>query len=357
MAQVTLKDLSQSIDVAKITAHARQQWERQQVKRMSIEQWLIRLLPFGLVVMVLVFFLLSAPHTIDMLDMITPGFGWVAPVGFEVGILVISALIEAGWKTPLTRGLLLMLIIMAVMINTTGAFMVVVGGVTELGASTFVQLLARFPELPATTQAVLFLVVPVGVAVPVISKFAGEAVVKLALGKVELSQTSLDDLWTNVEQREVKSALMQAALEMGAGVKTAGKWASLVVEQIYTDDLIDAVSGQIIAPAPQKSSAYASIEGQQDSGTGQDSPRYGFNVSPQITHYEPQWTVIDKKDSPGQGTAGQSVLTRAMVKTWLRDNPGAWQDMSNHDISRAIIGSDSGYKTVQRTLRDLNMRR
>jgi len=239
MGTVTLKDLNQRIDVSLVQTQARGKWEKRERGRLSLEHRILNLLPIGLVVMVAVFYSLSAPHTAHILNMVTPGWGVIAPIGFEIGLLIISALIEAGWKARIMYMVLGLLLVMSVVINIAASFLVVVavspvvGG--DISTYTFQELLGLYPTLPASVQVVILMVVPVGFTIPVVTKLAGEAVTKLALGKVTLNSRSVDDLWARVEQHEVKSALMQAAREKGAGVKTAGRWASLVVEQIYGD--------------------------------------------------------------------------------------------------------------------------
>lgn len=240
MASITLKDLSQNIDVSQIAFEARARWEKSERGRLSIESKLLNLLPIGLVVMVLVFYSLSAPHTAHILDMVTPGWGNFAPIGFEIGLLIVSALMEAGWHARLMSGVLWLLLVMSVIINVAASFLVVVSASAIVGGDisnyTFQELIGLYPSLPASIQIVLLMVIPVGFTIPVVTKLAGEAVVKLALGKVVLHTTNLDDLWSKVEQREVKSALMQRALEQGAGVKTAGKWSQMIVDEMYGDD-------------------------------------------------------------------------------------------------------------------------
>src|SRR5690606_19459591 len=113
MGSITLKDLSQNIDVSQIAREARTQWEKSERGRLSLERKMLNALPIGLVVMVLVFYSLSAPHTAHILDMVTPGWGMFAPIGFEVGLLIVAALIEAGWHARLMSGVLWLLLSMS----------------------------------------------------------------------------------------------------------------------------------------------------------------------------------------------------------------------------------------------------
>lgn len=291
MAQITMRDLSQTIDVAQVEVQARNQWERERRKRMTLAEYIINGLPLGLVVMVLVFWLLSAPHTVSVLDIITPGFGWVAPVGFEISILVLSALIEAGWRSRMTYGLLGLLILMAVMVNTAGSFMVVVASATEISGMTFAQIMGQWPVLPAVNQVALLLVLPIGIAVPFIGKLAGDGVVKIALGRVELASANADDLWEMARDKQVKSALMNAALKVGAGTRTAGKWAERIVQET-TDTIL-----------PEPVPAISQVGNDWEMGNARI---YGFA---DLNRSEPQKTVENGFPTGKWEMAGKSVPT------------------------------------------------
>lgn len=246
MGSITLKDLSTNIDVSQIAAEARKNWEKNEKGRLSLASKILNWLPVGLVITVAVFYALSAPHTAHILDMVTPGWGFIAPIGFEFALLVIAALTEAGWDAKLIKVTGWLLLIMTIIINVSASFIVVVisssageaadiPAASRLSAQTFQDLVGSFPTLPAATQVALLMVVPIGFAIAVIAKLAGAAIVKIALGKVELNNVSLDDLWAAAERREVKSALMQAALELGSGIKTAGKWSEMIVDEMFAE--------------------------------------------------------------------------------------------------------------------------
>jgi hypothetical protein len=239
MGYVSAKVLSEMIDIDGVIEEARDTWEKRQRKRRSLEKWIVRLLPVGLVIMTAIFYGLSAPHTAALLSLITPGFGTVAPLGFELGVLTLAALREAGWRSMTNTVMLLILLALSIVINIAGAFIAVVSLATStsLSTDTLAGLLARFDTLPATIQVVLMLIAPVGATIPVMAKLTGEAVMKLALGKVTLETQSNDEQWGHERSMVVNSALYQAAIKAGAGSKTAGNWATSVVENIYRDDV------------------------------------------------------------------------------------------------------------------------
>lgn len=82
---IKFQDLSELVNIGQVEQEARRLWDIQQRKRRRIEHWLIRALPVGLLIMACVFYALSAPHTAYIINLITPGWGWTAPIGFELG--------------------------------------------------------------------------------------------------------------------------------------------------------------------------------------------------------------------------------------------------------------------------------
>lgn len=386
MAKVTYSVLNTEIDILATADEARQNWQRKKARSLSLEQWVVRLIPVGIVIMFVVFYLLSAPHTVGILNRITPGWGWVSPIGLEIGVIVVAALREAGWRNTLTAFILISLLAVSILINVAGGVIAVIQGGILPGAEGLLQdgerisqfnmpdLLERYGSLPAIVQIAFVLAIILGVLIPIMGNFTGESVVKLAMGTIKLERTSIEELWAQERLVAVRTALYAKALDVGAGQITAGKWATKTANQLFPDDMFqpdgdenDAVSYQ---PAPT-SGTYAGAHAKhqdfgfagyardrQDRGTGQDRGQDALLLSFPRASGEPQRADIDNKDSPGQGDSpGQVKMTRAMVKRWLVANPDRWREMSNHDISTEIIGTDSGYKTVQRTLRDLGKRR
>lgn len=371
----TAKDLSTELDPTAIADEAHQQWKRKQLRRLSLSRVIVRAVPIMLVVTFLTFYLLSAPHTVHILNAITPGWGWVAPVGFELGVLTISALREAGWNNTLTVTIVWTLLLASVVINWAGGFIAVVTTMTppspdlaadptaapiEIARLTTTELIERFDTLPAVGQVALVLVGVIGALIPFMSKFSGEAVVKLAMGKIKLEEQDDEQEWARDSRAAVRKALLSAALNQGAGVKTAGKWATEVTQQMYPDD--DYVPPPTL-PAPRypaaanPARAEIGFHGIADR-RGQDRTGQGtVFVSPEMSSVShPVFPQIGKKDSPDSPAAADlsapQTLRRRMVLEWLRDNGERWRDMSNEQISAEIIGAETGYKTVQRVLRD-----
>lgn len=367
MAHVTMKILQESIAIHEVEQEARARWDRQLRKRRRVEQWIVRGLPFAVLVMAIVFYTLSAPHTAAILDIITPGWGRFAPIGWELGILVIAAFIEAGVRTRVTYFVLYTLLIMAVIINIAGAFIAVTefasGGNAVLSNATLRDLLEQFGGLPARFQVVLMLVIPIGTVIPVIAKLAGELIIKLAMGHVKLERHSDSVLWAHEASKVMHAALMQAAMARGAGVKTASTWAANVAEQMYgylapAQASVDA-RGQVTPALPARRGAMAFHEMRRDSA-GQS--QMGQNLSREIE--SPTFDALnasenDRKDSPDSGQSQLSQrVSRRHVGEWLAERPELLA-RSDRDIARLYmqdvfgVNSDSAYKTIQRARKDI----
>src|SRR6185503_5541151 len=79
--------MSQLIDVETIYRQERQRWLREEAPRKSVRDVIADTVPYWIVLVALVLYGLSAPHTSAVFDKLTPGWGFLAPVGVEFGLL------------------------------------------------------------------------------------------------------------------------------------------------------------------------------------------------------------------------------------------------------------------------------
>lgn len=342
MAQVTLRDLNEWIDIQAEQDSARSAFEAQQSRRRNLNGWLVVLLPWSQLIVFAVFYLLSAPHTVYLVERITPGAGKLAPIGLELGVIFVAAMRQKGWRNLLTFGVLWSLMLVNVIINVGGGFIAVVQSATaqDMTRLTLPEIMGRFGTLPAEYQILFPLVVIIGALVPVMGKFSGEAMIKLATGEIKLESVSVEDLWLKEQPTQVKSALMRAALKKGAGARTAGAWAQRIVDELYGDDdgAVQAVSGlsRTVPVVPTVSTVRAEM---------------GFAAG------LPAQT--DTQNSEDAGTR-VTVLRAAMVAEWVDSHPDEVREMLARPgnkrgismaISQAIAGKPDGYKTVERVLK------
>lgn len=230
-------------DVKAIRRQARADWERQERRKIAIQERIGQAVPWALVVIAGVFFALSAPHTAGTFDQLTPGWGWVAPIGVELGLLYAAfrrrQAKEAGHRIPaMLRVLETLLFVTAIIVNGAGAFTAAVNS-TGLGEFPLGQIIDRFGSLPATSQVALTLAPISALIIPIGTSVAGEGVAALIFERRQTGSL-LDQRWESVGAWVEFYALRDAALDNGLSPGEANRWAARitgVVLSITTDKL------------------------------------------------------------------------------------------------------------------------
>lgn len=220
------------IDVAAVRAKARRDWERSQRQTLSVQERIGQSVPWWLVAVAFVFFVLSAPHTAKVFGMLTPVFGYVAPVGVEFGLLYAAFRRKqskaAGLVVPWTLWALeVLLFVTAMVVNGAGSLQAVVSATESIQDKSFGALLAEFPGLPATGQVALLLVPLAALIIPIGTSVAGEGLATLFLERRELVNDS-DSRWREVSAEVEYYALRDAALARGVSPSRANKWAASI---------------------------------------------------------------------------------------------------------------------------------
>jgi hypothetical protein len=345
MGQVTFRDLNEWIDIQAEQDSARSAFEAQQSRRRNLNGWLVVLLPWSQLIVFVVFYLLSAPHTVYLVERITPGAGKLAPIGLELGVIFVAAMRQKKWRGFLTFSVLWALMLVNVIINVGGGFIAVVQSATaqDMGQLTLPQIIGRFGTLPAEYQILFPLVVIIGALVPVMGKFSGEAVIKLATGEIKLESVSIEDLWLKERTSQTKSALMRAALKKGAGTRTAGAWAQRVVDELFGIDEDDSQPVQAMAGQLRTVPIVPTVsEVRAEMGFAAKLP-----------------APMDTQNTQDDGTR-VTVLRAKLVSEWVDAHPDDVRAMLarpgnkraiSQAISQAIAGSSAGYKTVERVLK------
>src|SRR5436190_23631744 len=123
--------MNEIFDVETIYRQERQRWLREEAPRRTVRDVITGTVPYWIVVVVAVLYGLSAPHTASVFEKLTPGWGWIAPVGVEFGLLY--AAFRRRLAHHLTEtiprtlwALEILLFLTAMLVNGTGAFTSVV---------------------------------------------------------------------------------------------------------------------------------------------------------------------------------------------------------------------------------------
>ena len=75
------------MDVETIYRHERRRWFKEEALRKTIREYIADSVPYWIGLVAVVLYGLSAPHTAAVFDKLTPGWGWIAPLGVEFGLL------------------------------------------------------------------------------------------------------------------------------------------------------------------------------------------------------------------------------------------------------------------------------
>src|SRR5471030_254804 len=143
--------MNEMIDIEAIYRHEHQRWLHEEAPRKSLRDLIAESVPYWIILVALVLYGLSAPHTASIFDKLTPGWGWIAPIGVEFGLLYTAFRRRvarfASEKVTWTLWLLeLLLFLTAMLVNGAGAFTSVVSAV-KLEQLSFAALVAEFGSL------------------------------------------------------------------------------------------------------------------------------------------------------------------------------------------------------------------
>jgi hypothetical protein len=161
---------------------------------------------------------LSAPHTAGVFDKLTPGWGWLAPIGVEFGLLYTAfrrrLAKSAKQSVPWTLWALeILLFLTAMLVNGAGSFTSVVAA-TQLDKLSFAAIVEGFGQLPATSQAALIMAVLSAFIIPIGTLVAGDGLASLALEQ-QTGGDYREQRWQEVEFTVIYRALFVRYMQQG----------------------------------------------------------------------------------------------------------------------------------------------
>src|SRR5688572_18574813 len=143
--------MNDMIDLEKLYRQEQHRWMREEAPRRSFRDVLTGSVPYWIVLVALVLYGLSAPHTAGVFDKLTPGWGFIAPIGVEFGLLYAAfrrRLAKSEKETlPWTLWALeILLFLTAMLVNGAGAFSSVIEAINlnTLSFSAIIVVLTRF---------------------------------------------------------------------------------------------------------------------------------------------------------------------------------------------------------------------
>lgn len=220
------------LDLQTIYRQERQRWLREEAPRRSVREGIADSVPYWIILVALVLFGLSAPHTAGVFDKLTPGWGWLAPIGVEFGLLYTAfrrRLINAT-KLPLPWtlwALEILLFLTAMLVNGAGSFTSVVAA-TQLDSLSFTAIIEGFGQLPATSQAALIMAVLSAFIIPIGTLVAGDGLAALAL-EHQIGTNFRDQRWQEVEFTVIYRAVFVRYMQQGLPERDARQRAATEV--------------------------------------------------------------------------------------------------------------------------------
>src|SRR5271165_3532218 len=140
--------MNEMIDIEAIYRQERQRWLHDEAPRKSLRDHIAESVPYWIILVALVLYGLSAPHAASVFDKLTPGWGWIAPIGVEFGLLYTAfrrrvaraASEQVSWTLWLLE---VLLFLTAMLVNGAGAFTSVVSS-ANLDKLSFTALTEQF---------------------------------------------------------------------------------------------------------------------------------------------------------------------------------------------------------------------
>lgn len=342
----TLQELNEYIDVATVYNDSEEKWFKAQRRKRGILEKVIAGIPAFMLIAFISWYLSGAPHTVAVIALITtPTYidflnltiNWsiVAPVGLELGIVLIAIMRAAGWDGKTNIIIEGFLILMLIVINLLGSLIAVQDKTIE--TSTL------------ESNAGLIVSFMMGFGIPIMTAWLGSAFVKLATGKVSFEIVDLTSKWL-VEGRDFfRRELYRVALNKGAGTSTATKFSDRLSSQYFenTDNWDNDRTVQNV-PLVQQKQAYGASMG------------FGAMAESRMNPTVQQFT--DSQDLPPVQTVPMR-MTKEIVQKWVDANPDKLQVLLNDNMRvgkrttaqriAVEMGYTAGhYKTVERVLGD-----
>jgi hypothetical protein len=210
--------MNENIDLQKLYRDEQKRWLHEEAPRRSFRDILPGSVPYWIVLVALVLYGLSAPHTAGVFDKLTPGWGFIAPVGVEFGLLysAFRRRLAKAEQQPLPWtlwALEILLFLTAMLVNGAGSFSSVVTAV-QLDTLSFSSIVEVFGNLPATSQAALVMALLSAFIIPIGALVAGDGLAALGLER-RTTTDSKEQAWQDVEFTIIYRALYGRYLLQG----------------------------------------------------------------------------------------------------------------------------------------------
>lgn len=206
------------VNIDLIRAEAKRRWLAEHRAQAGLLDRVERSVPWWLIIIAAVLFLLSAPHTAQTFGQLTPVLGWLAPLGVEFGLLYAAfrrkRARQQGERIPTALWALeVLLFVTAIIVNGAGSLAAVVNavGIADLPTQAILE---RFGAFPATTQVALVLVPIAALIIPIGTGVSGEGLAVLVFER-DHNADRIEAAWQAAEYDTLRRALFAAFAQAG----------------------------------------------------------------------------------------------------------------------------------------------
>lgn len=242
-----------TLNMEAIRQSARLRYIAARKRKRTLRDWIEAAIPAGLLIIVIAAILLSAPHTVAMFNIITPGLGIAGVFLIEFGLMYLAFRRRQQGKLPgVLRAFEVLVFAAAVIVNGAGALMAAVSmtGIQSMSANT---IYSQFGTLPINSQVGLMLAGLAAVLIPITTIVSGEGFANFVLEDKQADR-ELDEQWQQAEQIEVYQEAYSYLLHRGVNPRDAQRRAGSATTNFYQAGLTieipsESVSVEVSAPA------------------------------------------------------------------------------------------------------------
>lgn len=240
-----MSDLTPEFNLDLIVARAKEQWQAEAQKRMSIQEKIAVTVPWWLLIIGAGLFALSAGHTVGVFNHLSP-VGYAGPFVVEFSLLwaAFARMVARQGKGHVSlalRFLEVIAFIMAIAANGIGAASYIADR-TQVAGQSWSSIVQSFGSLPFSTQLELLFVPLFALLIPVGTWATGEGIADLILTGRRVGSV-LEQQWKEAEQVVVYRAVYSQLVRTLSPVD-ARKRATLMSAALSAGQRTDRERGQ-----------------------------------------------------------------------------------------------------------------
>lgn len=299
------------MNIEALHAQAKANWKASQQKQKGTLALIEASIPYWVILLAVGLLVLSAPHTAEIFNRLSPWAGVFAPLVIEFGLLFTAlrrkydraAKVSTSKTFQILEGLCF---VSAMIVNAAGAFVWVASG-AGLEKLPLGEMVSQWSTLPALSQVSLILVVFNALMIPIGTVVAGEAVAALIFERSH-GNDELETAWKAVELEQIYRTIFQQLISEGLTPSRAQKKAASLARS--TLQVVKQTSS-----ASSSSSDFSSLN-----QTGQADSYVSIPEMVLLLRENPDWLNLSERQLARTANC-TPYAARVSKQRYYRDNP------------------------------------